>query len=67
MTTPWGDLPHRASPYPVSREGWPCIFLHPAIFAAADKAGYVDREPDRMVLRHPEFTAIIHIMRPIPC
>ena len=27
------------SPYPVSREGWPAIFLNPAEFAAADKAG----------------------------
>lgn len=50
------------SPYPLSREGWPQVYLHPAQFAAADKAGYVDREPDRMVLRHPDFTAIIHIV-----
>lgn len=53
------------SPYPLSREGWPCIFLHPSEFAAADKAGYVDREPDRMVLRHPDFNAVILILRPI--
>lgn len=51
--------------YPVSREGWPPIFLHPSEFAAADREGLVDRQPDRMVLRHP-FFAIIHIVRPIP-
>jgi len=55
------------SPYPVSREGWPAIFLNPAEFAAADKAGLVDREPDRVVLRHPYFTAIIHIQGLTPC
>ena len=55
------------SPYPVSREGWPAIFLNPAEFAAADKAGLVDREPDRVVPRHPYFTAIIHIQGLIPC
>ena len=56
------------SRYPVSREGWPRIFLHPSEFAAADRAGYVQREPDRMVLRHPDllFIAVIHIVRPIP-
>jgi hypothetical protein len=56
------------SPYPVSREGWPQIYLHPSEFAAADKAGYVQREPDRMVLRHPDllFIAVIHIVGPIP-
>ena len=55
--------------YPVSREGWPTIYLHPSEFEAADQAGYVDRQPDRMVLSHPElsFTAVIHIVRPIPC
>ena len=54
--------------YPVSREGWPMIFLHPNEFAAAERAGCVQREPDRMVLRHPEleFIAVIHIVRPIP-
>lgn len=52
------------SRYPVSREGWPCIFLHPSEFAAADRAGYVQREPDRMVLLN--FIAVIHIVRPIP-
>lgn len=54
------------SPYPVSREGWPQIYLHPSQFAAADQAGLVERQPDRMVLHHPNFTAIIHIVRPIP-
>jgi hypothetical protein len=52
--------------YSVSREGWPPIYLHPSEFAAADRAGWVEHQPDRMVLRHPNFTAIIHIMRPIP-
>lgn len=56
------------SRYPVSREGWPCIFLHPSEFVAADRAGYVQREPDRMLLRHVDlnFIAVIHIVRPIP-
>jgi hypothetical protein len=62
------------SPYPVSREGWPQIYLHPSEFAAADRAGYVERQSDRMVLRVPGIpgttglgiTAVIHIVRPIP-
>lgn len=54
------------SPYPVSREGWPQIYLHPSEFVAVDRVGWVDRQPDRMVLRHPNFTAVIHILGPIP-
>jgi hypothetical protein len=56
------------SPYPVSREGWPQIYLHPSEFYAADLAGLVERQPDRMLLRGPglNFTAVIHIVRSIP-